>query len=124
MSESGQKSFEPTHARVEKAKVEGDVPRSTEVGAAFAFAAGLAGALVAVPHIAAGTQATLRQVARYPFASTDAGATLGIVALWALLPVVCSALVGSAVMLLQGGGLRVVAITLKFDRLHPLEGMK
>ncbi|MDQ6930264.1 MAG: EscU/YscU/HrcU family type III secretion system export apparatus switch protein, partial [Candidatus Eremiobacteraeota bacterium] len=46
------------------------------------------------------------------------------VALWALLPVVCSALVGSAVMLLQGGGLRVVAITLKFDRLHPLEGMK
>ena len=49
---------------------------------------------------------------------------LGILAFWALVPAVCSAAGASAATLLQSGGFRMAPITLKFDRLHPLEGMK
>ena len=125
MSDNGaDKHFEPTQSRIERAKREGDLPRSGDLGGAVAFAGGLLGVLVCVPNLAGLVRANILAVASNPLEPGGTGEMLAGVFLWAMLPIATSALSGSAAMLLQNGGLRAVAITWKLDRLSPIEGCK
>ena len=120
--QNGEKSFEPTHSRLEKAKREGDLPRSSELSGSAAFACGLLGILLAVPILAACARSAFVAAAAHPLAERNA-ALFGVVAL-ALVPACCAALAGIALTFLQSGGFRAVPVALKFERLSPVEGFK
>ena len=51
------------------------------------------------------------------------GGCAAIVA-WALVPMACAAVAGAFVGVVQSGGLRVVGVVPKFERLSPVEGIK
>ncbi len=115
-----EKQYEPTQSRLEKAKREGDVAKSQEAGNVAAFAAGLFGAAACVAPIAAGARAVLSASVQ---GRVDAAALASTLA-WALLPVVAAACAALAAGMLQTGGLRFVAVTIKPERLSPSENMK
>ena len=114
------KSFEPTQSRIEKAKREGDIARSQELGAVAAFAAGLlACGAVSVP-IGACTRVMLEGAAR---GSTNVPAFATALALM-LVPAACAAIVACAVNIAQSGGMRFIAVSFKPERLNPSENLK
>lgn len=115
-----EKPFEATHARMERAKREGDVARSQELSAVFAFAAGLIGVCAVVAPIA--------QCARAALAAAAGGSTtlaqLADVFVLMLVPAGAAACSAAACAALQSGGLRFVAISFKPNRLSPPENLK
>ncbi|MBV8722978.1 MAG: EscU/YscU/HrcU family type III secretion system export apparatus switch protein [Candidatus Eremiobacteraeota bacterium] len=120
MSDASEKPFEATPQRLRKARREGDSPRSAELAANVAFAA--AGCAVAAigPSIAGFARDGIARAASGGDPLLDG---IGIVAA-ALVPVACAAAGGSAVGLLQSGGVHVVFPAPKFERLNPAEGVK
>lgn len=120
MSDAAEKPFEPTPQRIEKARREGDVARSSELGGNVAFALAGAATVAAAPLVSANARAAIATAAsgRVPWAAAEA--TVG----YALLPVSAAALAAVAAGIVQAGGLRVTAVALKFERLNPLEGVK
>ena len=115
-----EKPFEPTQSRLEKAKHEGDVARSQELGNVAAFAAGLiAMALVIIP-LACAAQAMVRSSAsgHVSFVAAESAAALMLV------PVAAASCAALAVHVLQSGGLRWVAVRWKPERLSPFENLK
>ncbi|MBV8284394.1 MAG: EscU/YscU/HrcU family type III secretion system export apparatus switch protein, partial [Candidatus Eremiobacteraeota bacterium] len=118
MSDASEKPFEATPQRLRKARREGDSPRSAELAANVAFAA--AGCAVAAigPSIAGFARDGIARAASGGDPLLDG---IGIVAA-ALVPVACAAAGGSAVGLLQSGGVHVVFPAPKFERLNPAEG--
>lgn len=125
MSDEGaEKSFEPTQGRLQKAKREGDVARSSELSGAFSFAAGLAGFTVAIPIMGLSARAALSNAGAHPMHYAGDAVALVFVVFWALAPAACAAVAGTSLAFLQGGGLQPVAITLKLERLSPVEGFK
>jgi flagellar biosynthesis protein FlhB len=123
MSEQGERRFDPTPTRKERALREGNVARSSELSGAAAFGAAMLGALVAVPFAAASAVAALRASAAHPFAGTPSFALVGI-AEAALVPAAGAALAGVVVGLAQAGGLRLAAIRFDPKRLAPAAGLK
>jgi flagellar biosynthesis protein FlhB len=114
MSDAGDKRYDATASRRERAKREGNSARSTELCAVASFAAATLAAVAAVPLAAAAIIAMLR-------GSTHA---VVIACVAALLPALAAATAGVVVALAQGGGLHVVAPKLDPKRLDPIAGFK
>ncbi len=123
MSESGDKHFEPTPTRKDKAVREGNVARSAELGGVASFGAAALAALAATPPACAAAMAALHDVAAYPLAAAPPPALAGV-ALAALAPAAAAAVAGTAVGLAQAGGLRLTGLTLDPKRLDPFAGLK
>lgn len=116
------KQFTPTQSRLQKARREGDVPRSAELSGAVAFASALCALVFVLSHISGAARAEFVSAAAQPFSAEPAG--ILIVVGWSLVPAVCAAIGGVAAALLQGGGLSLTPLSLKIERLNPLEGIK
>jgi flagellar biosynthesis protein FlhB len=117
VSDTGEKPFEATPQRIAKAKREGNVARSNELGANLAFAAAAAGVAGVTPLVGALARGAL--VVRFEPAWT-AAATI-IVA--ALAPLACASAGAIAASVIQGG-IAPVGIAVRFERLDPIEGCK
>lgn len=121
MSEERQHAATPS--RIARAKREGNVARSYELGTVVAFAAALLAAMGAVPFAAGGIVAVFTAVAARPLAGGVPPALTGV-AVAALAPAFAAAVGGTALALVQGGGLRVTAVHLDPKRLSPWAGLK
>jgi flagellar biosynthesis protein FlhB len=122
-ADSGDKRYDATPSRRERAKRDGNVARSGELTSLTAFGAStLAGAL-AVPAAAGGAFTAVRDAAAHPLRGGVSPA-LASVALAALMPAIAAAGAGSAVALAQGGGLHVTGVHAELKRLNPVAGLK
>ncbi len=122
MSDAGEKRFEATPSRRDRARRDGNSARSTELSGIVAFAAGL-GALVAVlPLIAAAAAQAVRANAARPLVG-DARAAVVAVG-WACVPAAAAALGAIGATLAQTGGLRPAPLRFAFAKLAPHQGFK
>jgi flagellar biosynthesis protein FlhB len=114
------KQFEPTQSRLDRAKREGDVARSQELGNVAAFG----GALLAAAFVAA----PIGNAAAALLFSATAGhcntASAIFVLFLMLVPAAAAACSATVCSVLQAGGVRVNAIALKFERLSPSQNLK
>lgn len=115
-----EKPFEPTQSRLERARREGDAPRSQELGNVAAFAAGLAGAAVVAAPLGAAARAMLIAAA----GGIPDTAAMASASGFMLVPIACAACAAVVCGALQGGGLRLVPVTIKPERLAPAENLK
>lgn len=120
MSDVSEKTFEPTPYRIAKAKREGNVARSSQLVATLAFTASAAAALPAARVLSAVASAALRRAAH---GRIETAAILFILAL-GLAPAACASFAGALSGLLQSGGLALVSVAPKFERINPIEGLK
>jgi type III secretion protein U len=115
-----EKPFEPTPSRVERAKREGDVARSQELGNVAAFAGALAGTACIAPSLGHAFSTTL--------AAASSGhtpmASMLYFAVPMLMPAFCAAGSSTICSALQSGGLRFIAVSVKLERLAPAENLK
>jgi flagellar biosynthetic protein FlhB len=120
VNDDSEKVFEATPHRIEKAKRDGNVARSSELSANLAFAA----AACAV----AGVAPLFGSAARGGFVAGASGATpwrsVAATVAFALVPIGSAAAAGIVASLLQTGGLHVSSVTAKLERLNPVEGLK
>lgn len=114
-----EKTFEATQSRLEKAKREGDVARSQDLCALFAFASAAAAVTAIVPPLGAAFRASLFSASR---GDRWLGAAQWEMAL-ALLPVTAAALGSVACAALQGG-MALNWPQTKLERLSPIENGK
>jgi flagellar biosynthesis protein FlhB len=120
VSESSEKTFDAPPSRIAKARREGNLPRAQEFGANLAFILAALATLAIAASIGALARAALVG------AVTSGSAlplSLAVVAL-GLVPMLVAALSGLAGGIVQNGGLVLVAPSLKFERLQPVEGIK
>lgn len=117
---SDQKPFEATQSRIDKAKREGTIARSQDLGMLLAFAGALGGTAAVGHPIAELAAQAIREAAGHR------SSTLTVVNVLALacLPASCAAGAGIAAALAQAGGVRFVAIGANFSRMNPVEGLK
>ena len=120
--ESAEKRFEPTPARRERAKREGNAARSHELASVAAFAGALLGLIVALPLLTGAALTSVRASTAHPPA-IDA-VPLSLVMGLAATPALCAALAGTFVALAQTGGLHVAPVKISFERLAPWAGLK
>lgn len=120
MSDDAEKTFEPTPQRIERAKREGDVARSSELGANLAFAVAALAVAGSVRGVADSAVAALAAAATGRPAWPASIAILGCSAV----PMACAAAAGVAAGVMQGGGLRGGSVSLKLERLDPVAGVK
>lgn len=115
-----EKAFDPTPQRIERAKREGDVARSGELGANLAFAAAALAVVAVSPWIEATTSDAITTAAagQFPWSSVAAVIT------YALVPIACAAPAAIAATFIQTGGLHVTPVTVKLERIDPLQGLK
>jgi flagellar biosynthetic protein FlhB len=123
LTDSADKPYDATPSRRQRAKRDGNVPRSGELTSLAAFAAATLAAAAAVPAGAAAAFAVVRDAAANPRAVGVSPALAGI-ALAALAPAVAAASAASAVALAQGGGLHVTGVHADIKRLNPIAGLK
>jgi flagellar biosynthesis protein FlhB len=119
--DAAEKPFEATPQRIEKAKREGNVARSGELGANLAFAGAACAVVAIVP--------TLGALARSAIVAAATATGLPVRAAWAtvvlaLAPVASAAIAGIAASLLQSGGLQISGVGAKMERLNPVDGIK
>jgi flagellar biosynthesis protein FlhB len=120
VSDASERPFEATPRRLAKARSEGNIARSSELGANLAFAAAALCVVAVAPRfgeLAGSVIATAVASSAIPLASA---AVLTV----ALIPVAAAAATGVVACLLQNAGVVVVPIAPKFERLNPLEGVK
>ncbi len=118
--ESGEKSLDPTPSRLASARREGNVPRSQEFGANLAFLGALAATIGVAPLFGGVAREALVR-------ATDGAAsfrTILPVLACGLAPLVAASLSGIVASVVQGGGIAIVEVALKFSRLAPAEGLK
>lgn len=119
MSDAAEKAFEPTPRRIAKAKREGNVARSGEFAANVSFAAaGLAVVAVATPFGSAAANALVQALSLTPAPSWV------VVIVVALVPIGAASAAGAIAGFAQSGGLTLVPVTPKIERLDPIEGMR
>ncbi|MDQ2872924.1 MAG: EscU/YscU/HrcU family type III secretion system export apparatus switch protein [Candidatus Eremiobacteraeota bacterium] len=118
--QSGEKHFEATQTRMQRARSEGNSAKSQELGAVAAFAGAAVACALTVAPIGAAARTALAAAAA---GGSDRAALATICALM-LIPVCCAASASALVSLLQSGGLRLVAVAAKAERLSPVEGCK
>ncbi|MGA8535062.1 MAG: EscU/YscU/HrcU family type III secretion system export apparatus switch protein [Candidatus Tumulicola sp.] len=120
MNDDAEKVFEATPQRIDRAKREGNVARSSELSANLAFAA----AAFAV----AGTMPFFIATVRAAFAAAQSAATAwpvdAAIVAFALIPIGSAAAAGILASVLQTGGLRFGEVAVKFERLNPVEGLR
>jgi flagellar biosynthesis protein FlhB len=119
-ADSGEKTFDAPQSRIAKARREGNLPRAQEFSGNLAFVAAALGVCAIAAPLGALAKEAVLHASRGAFA---AGPCVAIAAL-ALVPATLGAATGVAGALLQSGGLVFVAPSIKFDRLHPFEGIK
>jgi flagellar biosynthesis protein FlhB len=119
VSDTSERPFEATPSRIRKARREGNVARSSELGANFAFAGGALALFAVMPKLAA----TAYNVTTMAMSTHGAG-SLAPFATLALVPIAASAVAGTFGSLLQNGGFHLVAIGPKAERLNPIAGLK
>lgn len=121
MSAGGEKPYDATPTRRERARREGNVARSSEAGAIAAFAGAALATAAIVPIFGAAVAHLMRVVARDPEVRVppECFAVLGVAALPAVAAAACATLVHA----LQGGGLRVAGIKCDLSRLNPKAGL-
>jgi flagellar biosynthesis protein FlhB len=130
-----EKRFDATPARRERAKREGNVARSGEVNGIAAFGGATLAAVAAIPLVASGVVAALRNAAAFTDVSGAHGgavqpiarahvAALVVVMLGALVPAAAAACAGTVAALAQGGGLHFSGLHLEAKRLDPFAGLK
>ena len=120
MSSAGEKTFDAPQSRIAKARREGNVPRAQEFSGNLAFVA----ATLGVCAIAAPLGALARAALLHASSGALAIGPCIAIALLALVPAALAAASGVAGAVVQSGGFVFVAPALKWDRLHPLEGLK
>ncbi len=120
MNDDAEKRFDPTPARLRRARNAGDLPRAAELGASLALLAGGATLCGLLPTATAAARAVAIAA---PRGRIDVGAYLALGAC-TLGPLVAVALIGAACSLAQAGGVRAVAISVKPERLSPASGLK
>lgn len=120
MSDASEKPFEATPARIRKARREGNVARSSELAANLSFAAGMLALAGVAPTFGGAAGAAITAAAK----RSDASAALVSVLTTALIPVAAAASAGALVTVAQRGGLHLLSIAPKIERLNPLEGIK
>lgn len=120
MSDDAEKPFEATPHRIEKAKRDGNVARSSELGANLAFAGAACAVAAIAPSFGASARSAIVTAAsgREPWHAVVE--TIGL----ALIPISTAAVAGAAAGVLQSGGIQTSGLTAKFERLNPLEGVK
>ena len=114
------KQFEATQSRLEKARREGDVARSQDLGSLCAFAAGAA----ALAAIALPLGGTLQMLLVAAFTRTDWFPLAMRFGALALVPAGASAAVSIGCAMAQTGGIRLTSPAPKFERLLPAENLK
>jgi len=119
VSEASEKPFEATPQRLEKARRDGDVARSSELGANAAFACAAVCVVAVAPSIAAYARLAVAQSARGAIPWAASAASLAA----ALVPLAGAAAAAVAAGALQTG-LRIAPLRLRFERLNPAEGVK
>lgn len=119
MSDGAEKTFEPTPRRIAKAKREGNVARSSELAANVSFAA--AGLAIVATAACFGSVAADAIVRSQSFAPTSSCALVPAVA---LVPIGAASIAGAIASVAQSGGLALVPVTPKIERLNPIEGMR
>lgn len=120
MSDASERPFEATPRRLAKARSEGNIARSSELGANLSFAAG-ALCVVAIAPLLGGLAGNAIATAAAAAATTFASAAiLGV----ACMPVAAAAATGVLASLLQNAGVVAVPVAPKIERLNPLEGFK
>jgi flagellar biosynthesis protein FlhB len=112
-----------TPSRIARARREGNVARSSELGTVVAFGAATLAAAGAVPIVAAAVVAAFAALAARPL-SGSMPAALGGVALGALAPAAAAAAAGVIAGLAQSGGVHVTGVHVDLKRLSPLAGLK
>ncbi len=117
---SDEKPFEPTQSRLERARREGDVARSQELGNVAAFGAALLGAVFAAPAVGNASAAMLSAAA----SGRLGAASIASVIVLMLVPATCAACAAILCGLLQSGGLRLTAVSIRIERLSPAENLK
>jgi flagellar biosynthesis protein FlhB len=114
------KAFDPTPSRLARAKREGDLPSSQSLNVIGAFSSGSLALFVALGTMSAAARTALADGAR-GVPSPLAYAMLGTCAL--LVP--CAAACGAVLTTyLQAGRFTLKFPSLKFEKLHPGEGLK
>src|SRR5919112_5748464 len=128
---SGEKTEQPTQQKLKKAKQEGQIGRSQDVGAWF----GILAASVVLPRTLGSAMDHARELtARIPdvIARPDPAAALGMLkeglmsAAWATLPLALTMMAVGVAAAGAQGGIRVATKLFlpKFSRLNPLPGFK
>ncbi len=123
VSDSGDKRYDATPSRRDRAKRDGNVARSGELTSLAAFAAATLAAAAAIPVGAGAAFGAVRDAALHPFAGA-LSPSLALVALAALVPAVAAASAATAAALAQSGGLHVTGVHPDFKRLNPFAGLK
>ncbi|HLY03951.1 MAG TPA: EscU/YscU/HrcU family type III secretion system export apparatus switch protein [Candidatus Cybelea sp.] len=119
MSDGAEKAFEPTPRRIAKAKREGNVARSSELAANVSFAvAAFAIVASAARFGSVAGDALIRSQSFVP--APSCALVLGV----ALIPIGAAAIAGAIASIAQNGGLALVPVTPKIERLNPIEGMR
>lgn len=117
---SDEKPFEASQSRIDRAKREGDLARSQELGNVAAFGAAIVASGAVVTPLAQAAQHLIRSGA----AGTIDGSTLATAAVYMLVPIVAAAAAAVCANVVQSGGLRFAAVSIKPDRLAPGENLK
>ena len=117
---SEEKPLDPTPMRVANARREGNVPRCSELVAAAAFGAAAAAACAVVVPIGQLARNALFAAAR----GGDAGSAEAEIIALALLPLGAGACCAFGTAVAQSGGLVLAPISVKAERLNPVEGAK
>jgi flagellar biosynthesis protein FlhB len=118
--DSAEKTFDAPPSRIAKARREGNLPRAQEFSANLAFVA----AALGVCAIAAPFSALAKEALRHATQGTFAVAPGIAIAALALVPAALAAASGVAGAFLQSGGPVLVAPSVKFERMQPMEGLK
>ena len=121
MSVSDDRRFDATPSRRERAKREGNAPRSAELSGIVAFAAAALAAGAVMPFASNAAASAVRDSAAHRLLPMPSVFALTVAA---LVPCAAAACAGGAVALAQAGGLHVNGVHLDFKRLDPMAGAK
>jgi flagellar biosynthesis protein FlhB len=118
---SEEKPFDPTPSRLQKARREGNVARSTEITGVASFAAAALTLFGTAPYVGALQAGWTRRLTSGQ--SPGASEALALAAAGAL-PLLAALLAGTTASIVQTKGLVFVTPSVKFERLNPMEGCK
>jgi flagellar biosynthetic protein FlhB len=120
VSEDGEKPFDAPPSRIAKARREGNVPRAQEFGANCSFVAAALAAIAVAPTIGGLARAGLVEATH----GTPPLRASAMLVAFAFVPMCVAAASGLLGGLVQSGGLIFAAVSVKFERLQPVEGIK
>lgn len=117
---SEEKQFEASQSRIERARREGDLARSQELGNVAAFGCALIATTAVVAPLAQAAQQSIRAAA----SGHTNSAALANAAVLMLVPIFAAAAGALAANIVQSGGLLFAPLSIKPDRLAPNENLK